>query len=249
MAIDITKDFKKYLPIFQAAHKLDRNEHETSGMVSKFCENVLGYEFLNEISLEYRVKDRYVDYAIVLDKKVQFFIEVKRAGLTLKEKHIEQASNYAAHAGVHWVLLTNGKNWHMYHLSFEEGIQPTRVWSIDILEDDIKDAISKLSMLHKKNITKGILDAYFNKKKILAPKSILQAIFHENTLRLIRLHLKKSSGIKIDEEELVKNINEMISKETWEEIGDVKIIHKRKRTKQKQLIQQIGADSIKNVIG
>ena len=238
MTIDITKDLKKYLPIFQKAHDLPMNESETSLRVSKFCVDVLGYDIFNDMSREHAVKERNVDYAVKLDDKVQFFIEVKQAGVTLKEKHIEQASNYAANAGVSWVLLTNGKNWNLYHLSFDEGIQISLVWSIDILEGDIKDSVLKLSMLHKKNIKKGAHNDYFNKKKILSPKSIIQALFHENTLRLMCLHLKKSSGIKIDDEELTENIKKMISKETWEEIGDVKIIRKRKLQKQKQPIKQ-----------
>jgi hypothetical protein len=57
-------------------------------------------------------------------------------------------------------------------------------------------------------------------------------------------HLKKSSGIKIDDEELTENIKKMISKETWEEIGDVKIIRKRKSTKPKQPPQQPVVDTI-----
>lgn len=246
MAIDITRDLKKYISIFRQAHEQEMNESDTSMRISKFCENVLGYDVFTEVSREHAVKDRNVDYAIVLDGKVQFFVEVKQAGLALKEKHIEQASNYAANAGVSWILLTNGKNWKMYHLSFDEGIQISIVWSIDILEGDIKDSVSKLSMLHKKNIRKGLLKDYFNKKKVLSPKSIIQAVFHENTLRLIGLYLKKSSGIKIDEEELAENIKKMISTETWEVIGDIKIIRKRKSTKPKQPIQQPGEDLVKD---
>ncbi len=229
MTIDITKELKKYLPVFQQAFDQAMNESDTSMRISKFCEDVLGYDVFNEISREHAVKDRNVDYAIKIDGKVLFFIEVKQAGLALKEKHIEQASNYAANAGVTWVLLSNGKNWNMYHLSFDEGIQIELAWSLDILEGDIKDAASKLGMLHRKNITKGELEDCFTRKKILSPKSIVQAIFHENTLRLIRAHLKNSSDIKIDEEELAEHIKTMISKETWELIGDVKIIRRRKQ--------------------
>jgi predicted type IV restriction endonuclease len=237
MVIDITKDFKKYISDFRQSYNRDiKNEHETSRLVSKFCEGVLGYKSL-EISLEHRVKHKYVDYAIVLDEEVQFFIEVKRTSLALKERHIEQATSYAAQVGVHWVLLTNGKKWKMYRLSWDKkGIQDNLVWDVDILEDKVKDSISKLSMLHKKNITKGMLDAYFNKQETLSPENILQAIFHEKILHLICLNLKKSSGIKIDKAELREKIKGMISKETWKKIkgDDIKIIPKKKSTKQKQ---------------
>lgn len=234
MSYDMMKEFKKYLPVFQQAHDQAMNESDTSMRISKFCEEVLGYDVFNEISREHAVKERNVDYAIKVDGKVLFFIEVKQAGVSLKEKHVEQAGNYAANDGVSWVLLSNGKNWNMYHLTFDEGIQIDLAWSVDILEGDIKDACAKLSMLHKKNIMKGELDEYFDKLKILSPKSIVQAIFHENTLRLIRMHLKKSFGVKIDEQELAEHIKNMISKESWELIGDVKIIRKRKSSKPKQ---------------
>jgi predicted type IV restriction endonuclease len=234
MSYDMMKEIKKYIPVFQQAHDQAMNESDTSMRISKFCEEVLGYDVFNDISREHAVKERNVDYAVKVDGKVKFFIEVKQAGVALKEKHVEQASNYAANDGVSWVLLSNGKNWNMYHLTFGEGIQIDLAWSVDILEDDIKDACAKLSMLHKKNIAKGELDEYFDKLKILSPKSIVQAIFHENTLRLIRMHLKKTSGIKIDEQELAEHIKNMISKESWELIGDVKIIRKRKAAKPKQ---------------
>lgn len=234
MSYDMMKEFKKYLPVFRQAHDQAMNESDTSMRISKFCEEVLGYDVFNEISREHAVKERNVDYAIKVDGKVLFFIEVKQAGVSLKEKHVEQAGNYAANDGIPWVLLSNGKNWNMYHLSFDEGIQIDLAWSVDILEGDIKDACAKLSMLHKKNVTKGELDEYFDKLKILSPKSIVQAIFHENTLRLIRMHLKKTSGVKIDEQELAEHIKNMISKESWELIGDVKIIRKRKSSKPKQ---------------
>ncbi len=100
MGIDITKDLRKYLPKFQEAHDQAMNESDTSLRVSKFCEDVLGYDVFSEVSREHAVKERNVDYAIKCGGKLQFFIEVKQAGLALKEKHIEQASNYAANAGV-----------------------------------------------------------------------------------------------------------------------------------------------------
>ena len=228
MSVDITKDLKKYIPIFQQAKEQNINEAETSLRIGKFLEDVLGYDVFQDITKEHTIKDRYVDYAIKADGKVMFFIEIKQAGIELKEKHIEQASNYAANAGVEWVLLTNGIAWQMYHLTFDEGIQSDLIISTNILADDASD---KLSLLHKKSILKGEHEDYYSKIKALSPRSIVQAIFQENTLRMIRGHLKKTSGITIEEDDLVNGIKGMISSQTWESIGDVKIKRKRKESR------------------
>jgi hypothetical protein len=88
MFADITKDLKKYIPVFQQAHDEGLNESDTSLRISKFCETVLGYDVFNDMSREHAVKDRNVDYAIKLDGKVHFFIEVKQAGVALKETQL-----------------------------------------------------------------------------------------------------------------------------------------------------------------
>lgn len=234
MPIDISRGLKKYVPIFQDAHEQGINEAETSMRIGKFLEDVLGYDVFSEVSKEYTVKDKYVDYAIKLNNKTVFFIEIKQAGMELRKSFIEQAANYAANAGVQWVVLTSGRHWQAYHLSFDEGIQSDLVWSTDILEDDIYDASFLISLLHKKSILKGELEDYYLRIKTLSPKSIIQAIFHEDTLRTIRKHLREVTGVSVDEEELIDSIKEMLSKEAWEQIGDVKIKRKKKPRKLKQ---------------
>lgn len=231
MPIDITKDLRKYIPIFKQAYEQNINEAETSLRIGKFLEEVLGYDVFQDITKEHTIKDRFVDYAIKINGKVAFFIEVKQAGIDLREKHIEQASNYAANAGVSWVMLTNGRCWHLYHLTFDDGIQSDLILSSDLLADDIRDASFKISHIHKKSILKGDHEDYYAKVKALSPKSIVQAIFQENTLRMIRGHLKKIAGITVNEQDLVKSIKAMISSETWEEIGDVKIKRKKKASR------------------
>ena len=228
MAVDISKNLKRYIAIFRKTHEQGVNEAETSLRIGKFFEDVLGYDIFEEVSKEHIIKDRCVDYAIKINGIVQFFIEVKQAGIALREKHIEQASNYAANAGMPWVLLANGRYWQMYHLTFDEGIQSDLIWSVDLLEDDPKVVASKLALLHRKSIVKGELEKYLAKVQTLSPRSILQAIFQENTLRTIRSHLKKMSGIRVDNEDVVIYIKKMISKKAWEEIGDIKVKKKRK---------------------
>jgi len=233
MATDILKDLKRYIPIFQQAHDQGINEADTSTRISKFFEEVLGYDVFSEISREHVVKERNVDYAIKLNGKVRFFIEVKQAGITLKERHIEQAENYAANSGVPWVLLTSGRYWQMYHLTFDDGIQSDLIWGVDLFDEDLKASSEKLSLLHKKSILKGELDDYHEKVKTLSPRSIVQAIFHESTLKVIRACLKKTTGVRVDEQELAEHIKTLISEESWKEIGEIKIVRKRRTVKAK----------------
>lgn len=238
MAIDIGKGLKKYIPIFRTTHEQAINEAETSLRISKFFEDVLGYDVFTEISKEHMIKDRFVDYAITIKGRIEFLVEVKQAGIKLKEKHIEQASNYAANSGIPWVLLTNGKYWQLYHLTFDEGIQSDLVWFVDLLEDNPKAVASKIALLHKKSVQKGALENYLTKVKTLSPKSIVRAIFHEDTLRVIGKLLRKTSGVRVDEQDLADNIKKMFSKKAWEEIGDIKIKRKRTTTRKKPVAKE-----------
>lgn len=235
MPVDISKDLKKYIPIFQQAAEQGINESDTSLRIGKFLEDVLGYDMFSDISKEFTVKDRFVDYAIKVNGKIIFFIEVKQAGIDLRSKHIEQASNYAANAGVEWVILTNGSCWHLYHLTFEDGIQNDLIFSTDITKGSIDDTSTKLSLLHKKSATKGEHLDYFDKIKTLEPENIMGAIFQEDTLRIIRNQLKKMTGVRIEEDELVSGIKQMISTDTWEMIGDIKIKRQKKISKVKKV--------------
>jgi hypothetical protein len=139
----------KLADAFKAARERNENESNTVQILIKFFEEVLGYDQLaGEIPMELPVKDRFCDFAIQLGGKTdegqpkpEFLVEAKAAGVkNLIEKHIEQAYNYAARAPVNWVLLTNGVEWQLYHLSFDKGIQPDLVFKLDFLETFVTDA-------------------------------------------------------------------------------------------------------------
>ena len=62
---------------------------------------------LREVSPEYSVENKWVDYALLIDNTPQVFIKVKKGGEPL-EKHQEQLLNYAFRQGVKIAILTNG---------------------------------------------------------------------------------------------------------------------------------------------
>ena len=125
MALDkatVTK-LKRFAQAFKDARDREANESDTVMFLVKFFEDVMGYDSLaGEISKEVAIKDRYVDFGIKLNGSIRFLVEAKAASNKgLRDKDIEQAENYAARSGIKWVVLTNGVEWQLYHLTFNEG--------------------------------------------------------------------------------------------------------------------------------
>ena len=234
MAVDIRASLKKFIPHLLKAQEENLNEADTVQRLIKFFEDVLSYNALSEITRESQIKDKYVDIAVRINNTVRLLIEVKAAGIVLRERHIEQAERYAADGNIKWVLLTNGIEWNLFHLSFDEGIESTKVFTVNITTDSIDKTSMLLGLLHKQSIVKGDLEDYWQKTAALHPGSIGKAIFTEDVLRFIRREIRKKEGIMIDEEDLAKALHEMFSAETREQIGPMKIRRKRKIKEAKQ---------------
>ena len=158
---------------------------------------------------------------------------MKSAGTSLRDRHIEQAQNYAAQGNIKWVVLTNCAVWNLYHLSFDEGIEYEHAFVVDLINDPINKSSEMLSVLHKQSITRGELEEFWKKQTILGPNSIGKVIFNEETLRLIRRLIRKQDGVLIDEEDLGRAIQSMFSPEAREQIGPFKIYKQRKNKKPK----------------
>jgi hypothetical protein len=166
MAIDIRKPLKKFLPHLLQAAQDNLNEADTVQRLIKVFEDVLGYDALSEISREASVKDKFVDVALKIDGATRVLVEAKSASTTLRDRHIEQAQSYAANANVRWVLLTNGVTWNLYHLTFDEGIEATLAFSIDLSGGELDDRASEmLGLLHRHSVKKGQLDAYWDHRE------------------------------------------------------------------------------------
>jgi predicted type IV restriction endonuclease len=229
MAVDIRKPLKKLLPFLLKAREDNLNEADTVHRIIKVFEEVLAYDPMTEITGEAKVKHKYVDLAIKVDGTIKVLVEAKSAATTLRDRHIQQAENYAAHANVPWVLLTNGVDWQLFHLTFEEGIDYVRVFSLDLAEDPFELAVERLSLLHRQCLKKGALEDFWEKTAALSPASIAEALFLEQTLKLIRRELRRNTGLLIDEEDLARGIHKMLSMETRELIGPSRVRRRKVR--------------------
>jgi predicted type IV restriction endonuclease len=230
MSVDIRHPLKKLIPVLLKAKKDNLNEADTLVRVVMVFQDVLGYDPLTQITHEVPIKSKYVDLALKIDGVNKLLVEAKAAGCALRDRYIEQAESYAAQSGVHWVVLTNGVNWNLYHLSFDEdkGIDPERVFSLDLASDDIDKAAECLGQLHEQSVRKGEHDDYWRKHTALDARSLGKALYSDEVLRLIRREIRKREGILLDEEDLAKAIHGMLSEDAREKMGPMKIQHKRK---------------------
>lgn len=227
MTIDIRKPLKRLLPHLLKAQEENLNEADTSRRVVKVFEEVLGYDAMTEITSEKQIKEKYVDIAIKIDGAIRLLVETKAAGVTLRDRHIEQAERYAAEGNIRWVVLTNGIAWNLYHLSFGEGIEYERAFSLNLTTDPFDTVSELLGLLHRQSIRKGDHEVFWQCRAALSPKSIGKALFAEEVIRFIRREIRKHEGILIDEEDLANAIHGMFSVEAREQIGPLRIRRKR----------------------
>jgi hypothetical protein len=232
---------QRFATAFNEARDRNANESDTVMYLVKFFEDVLGYDSLKgEISKEVQVKDRYCDVALKVDGAISILVEAKAAGVkTLAEKHIEQAENYSSRLGMKWVLLTNGIEWRLYHLTFSEGEGITHDLAfqanlIDDLDKNPDDLWNKLGMLAHSAVKKGVLEDFWGQKKVLSPAYVVRVLFHEDVLREVRRLLRKDADAMLDLEDVFKAVRDVISKEALAEAGDLGITKRRKRRRKVQ---------------
>lgn len=229
MATNIRAALKKFIPHLLLAQKDNLNEADTVVRIMKFFEDVLCYNALTEISRETHMKGKFVDVAIKIDGVIRLLIEAKAAGVVLRDRHIEQAESYASRNNYRWVLLTNGVVWNLYHLTFEEGIEYEKVFSIDLSVDSLDLAAERLGLLARSSMKKDEHERYWEKVSALSPAAIGKCLFREDVLLLLRREIRKEYGTIIDPEDLATAIHQMMSAESRELMGPRKIYKKRQK--------------------
>lgn len=238
----ILQKLQRYAQVFREARERNANESDTVMYLIKFFEDVLGYDSLvGEISKEVAIKDRYCDFGIKLDGSFRFLVEVKAISKTnLREKDIEQAENYASRSGIKWVLLTNGADWRLYHLTFEEGSGIVHDVAFELnlcdrLQEDPDSVWNSLKLLRKENILKGGLDDYWTQRKTLAPSSLVRVLFSEPVLREVRKELRRNTSVMLEIKDVFSAIKDLLSKDALLEAGEISLPRrKRRRRKIKQ---------------
>ena len=230
----VSDRFKKTVPRFQKvlaiAKDRDVNESDTVAILNDILGEVFGFDKYLEVTSEFAIRSTYCDLAIKVDGKTQFLIEAKAIGIELKETHVKQAIDYGANHGVQWVVLTNGLDWRVYRIRFEQPINFDLVFSFDfttLSASTQKDQVM-LYTLSKEGLAKEVRELFYEKVQSVNRYVIGQLIVADPVTSVIRRELRKlADGMQVDMDEVCELLRKQVLKREVVEGDDADAAAKR----------------------
>jgi len=229
----------------QEAEKADCNEAETRRRVERIFESLMGYDVFKHLSRERAVRGagetEHVDFSVQLETGDEaqpvMMLEIKRVNIDLAPKHLRQVSSYAINAGCEWILLTNSKEWRLYHVSFGQPPVTKHMFTWNMLTDDVSELAQRFELISYKTVKKGSLDDLWTKTNVLLPRNMLEAIFSERSMKVLRHELRKSTGVLLAVEDIVRGIRRMLNDGALSVLEDLRLslpVGKQRRGRRKK---------------
>jgi len=217
--------------------KADSNEAETRRRIERMFESLMGYNALVHITREHSVHgigdSDYCDFAIQLergDKVVPaIIVEAKKVNVDLADKHVKQAASYGINTGCEWILLTNAREWRIYHIACGPPPQAVLLDSWNLMTDDLSKLVDKFELVSLKSVKRGALEQLRQKSNALTAQNLLKIILSEPSISMIRRELKRREKIALYPEEIVNGIRHMLNESAMGELENMKISLIRKQ--------------------
>jgi len=211
--------------------KMDSNEAETRRRVERIFESCMGYDAFKHISREHAIHGagdtEHCDFAIHLDSTSgtgpEMLVEIKRVGVDLHPRHLKQAASYAINIGCEWVLLTNSREWSLYHISFGQPPITKLVESWDLMSDDFEVVAKRFELVSYRSIKRGALDKLWQKRNVLTPNNLLGIILSEKSVTAIRRELRQKTDVSVTPEEIIGALRRLLNEAALAELERVQI--------------------------
>jgi len=211
----IASGLKRLVPIILQQKTRDVSEADTVTLVKDVLSEVFGYDKYSELTGELAIRGTYCDLAIRLDEKVVMLIEVKAIGITLNDRHLKQAVDYAANQGVEWIILTNAVNWRLYHVLFSKPIDKQLIAEVDITASDIKQDhdLELLYLMSRDGYKKGA-PIELRDKQDATSRFLLAAVLlnNESVLGVFRRELRRVVDVLVSDEDIIRVLSEEVIK-------------------------------------
>ncbi len=245
--LPVDKEVKKKIldsrRMIQAAEKADCNEAETRRRIERIFETLMGYNVLEHLTREHAIRGagetEHADFTIQLETgekaRPEVIVEIKRVSFNLAPKHLKQVASYAINEGCEWILLTNAKDWRLYHVTFGQPPITKLIHSWNIITDDVATNARCFELISYKNVRKKGLDKLWKKTNILHPRNLLQAILSISSLKAIKREIKKDSDVLLSPEDIISGIRRLLNETALTELENINItIPERKKRKKER---------------
>lgn len=172
----------------------DANEGDTRLLVTDLLCEGLGYDKYEDLTTEYQVKVDFADYGVRVDKQLVAFIEVKRCTQALNQKHLHQVQSYAVNEGVEWMMLTNGRNWQLWHMTPGLPVQMDMVLDVDLLSDDtVAKKADQMFYMSRIAFKKHAVDEVWKTRAAMSAKAITKIVLSETVVEAVRKELRRQT--------------------------------------------------------
>lgn len=232
----LKENLKRFAPILTAQRDRDVSEADTVTLVKDLLSDLFGYDKYAEVTSEHSIRGTYCDLAIKIEGKLRLLLEVKAIGLTLNEKHIKQAVDYAANQGLDWVVLTNSVTWKLFRVAFKKPIDAKLVAEFDLLQASHKNEsdLQRIYLLTREGFLKGAI-ADYSEKQDATSRFLLAALLtaDEDVLNVLRREIRRLTDFMVPTEKIAEVLRaEVLKREVLEgdeAAGALKLVTRRDR--------------------
>jgi len=213
----LSKGVVRFQKVLTAAKDRDVGESDTVTIVTDMLSSIFGFDRYEEITSEQAIRGTFCDLAVCVEGKCQYLIEVKAIGLSLKEGHLRQAVNYGAGHGIPWVVLTNGIQWDIHRIRFEQPVTSEHVTSINFLELVARRAADDLFLLCREGIQKDAMEAYHEHRQAVNRYVVAALLATDDVLAVVRREIRRlSPETKVTVEELRELLPDVVKRDAIE---------------------------------
>ena len=157
MALDDLQRIIEKLRKTIEAHRryLAKNETRTRQVLIDPLLRKLGWDVSNPniVQLEYRMKQRRPDYALMSKGKPLAVVEAKRLGSDLGDDQIIQALAYAVAGGIPYMIVTDGDKWEMYEVFKQTELEEKLLMKLELSQQPADKNASQAWTMRKPNLT------------------------------------------------------------------------------------------------